>query len=272
MTPPPAIDLAGEDLASGPETWTELPCVGETAFSAGGLRRGTDYLHARFRSPLTGRFLSVDPAAPDAHNPQSWNRYAYVFGNPLKYTDPTGLTAQKSFFDRTMEWIKGKLDEWFPTPETQPNPAAQALLEEGELQPFQVNEFDTGGTQAKTQEALKDATAMMGAGVVTAGGEVAASATVGRVVRILSPGGSLIGATGSRASVRELPGGSKAALELFGRLAKGGERVRDTRYPGVMVRMADDAFIGYRPVSRSGPATIDVNIPGVAIDKIKFLE
>jgi hypothetical protein len=41
-----------------------------------------------------GRWLSPDPAglgAADPTNPQSWNRYAYMSGNPLSGTDPTGL-------------------------------------------------------------------------------------------------------------------------------------------------------------------------------------
>jgi|HubBroStandDraft_3_1064219.scaffolds.fasta_scaffold01115_3 RHS repeat-associated protein len=52
-----------------------------------------DNLHARFLSPLTGRFLAVDPLSGDARVPQSWNRYAYARGNPLKYVDPFGLDA-----------------------------------------------------------------------------------------------------------------------------------------------------------------------------------
>lgn len=86
--PGPAIDLT-----SPAETWTALPCVGESAFSDGGLRRGTDNLHARFRSPVAGRFFSVDPVLPierTVRNPQGWNRYAYVLDNPLKYVDSTG--------------------------------------------------------------------------------------------------------------------------------------------------------------------------------------
>ena len=98
--PPLAIALAGEDLASAAETWSELPRLGETAFSDGGLRRGTDYMHARFRSPLTGRFLSVDPvlqAKRAQKKPQLWNRYSYAVGNPLKYIDPTGETINLVF-------------------------------------------------------------------------------------------------------------------------------------------------------------------------------
>jgi uncharacterized protein RhaS with RHS repeats len=47
-------------------------------------------MHARYYSPWQSRFLSVDPAGGDPKNPQSWNRYTYVLGNPLKYVDPFG--------------------------------------------------------------------------------------------------------------------------------------------------------------------------------------
>ena len=48
-----------------------------------------DY-QARYFSPLLGRFISADTIVPDYANPQSLNRYAYVYNNPLKYIDPTG--------------------------------------------------------------------------------------------------------------------------------------------------------------------------------------
>jgi hypothetical protein len=41
-------------------------------------------------SPYINRFLSADTIVPGAANPQAWNRYSYVLGNPLRYTDPTG--------------------------------------------------------------------------------------------------------------------------------------------------------------------------------------
>jgi RHS repeat-associated protein len=50
-----------------------------------------DYLHSRFMNPLTGRFLSLDLLAGNTRIPQSWNRFAFVRNNPLKYVDPTGL-------------------------------------------------------------------------------------------------------------------------------------------------------------------------------------
>jgi len=49
-----------------------------------------DYMHARYYNPTIGRFLRVDPVRGGSKRPQSWNMYAYVQGNPMKYVDPTG--------------------------------------------------------------------------------------------------------------------------------------------------------------------------------------
>ncbi|HXE74019.1 MAG TPA: RHS repeat-associated core domain-containing protein [Candidatus Xenobia bacterium] len=46
---------------------------------------------ARYDASTLGRFMSPDsPAFSLAHDPQSWNLYAYVTNNPLRYIDPTG--------------------------------------------------------------------------------------------------------------------------------------------------------------------------------------
>jgi RHS repeat-associated protein len=50
-----------------------------------------DYMHARYYRPLFGRFLSPDPHAGSAAAPKSWNLYSYAAGNPLRFTDPTGM-------------------------------------------------------------------------------------------------------------------------------------------------------------------------------------
>jgi RHS repeat-associated protein len=56
-----------------------------------------DYMHARHCSPNVGRFLSVDPTgSPRSRYPQSWNKYIYSEGNPLKYIDPDGRTIRIS--------------------------------------------------------------------------------------------------------------------------------------------------------------------------------
>jgi len=49
-----------------------------------------DYMHARHASPLTGRFLSVDPVRGAPNSPQGWNRYSYVLSSPANLIDPTG--------------------------------------------------------------------------------------------------------------------------------------------------------------------------------------
>ena len=51
-----------------------------------------DYFKARYMSAPQGRFLSPDQPLfdQDEYSPQSWNLYAYVRNNPLRYADPSG--------------------------------------------------------------------------------------------------------------------------------------------------------------------------------------
>jgi RHS repeat-associated protein len=53
---------------------------------------GLDYFLARYYSSAQGRFTSVDPimASGRVDLPSSWNRYAYVWNNPLIAIDPDG--------------------------------------------------------------------------------------------------------------------------------------------------------------------------------------
>ena len=48
---------------------------------------------ARDYDPRLGRWLSADTIVPEPGNPPSLNRFAYVYNNPLKYTDPSGHRA-----------------------------------------------------------------------------------------------------------------------------------------------------------------------------------
>jgi RHS repeat-associated protein len=51
-----------------------------------------DYFGARYFSGALGRFTSVDPlmASAISDEPQTWNRYAYVTNNPLRFIDTDG--------------------------------------------------------------------------------------------------------------------------------------------------------------------------------------
>ncbi len=56
---------------------------------------GLIHMNGRVYDPLLGRFLSADPFIQDPKNLQSYNRYAYVWNNPLSSTDPSGYFSVK---------------------------------------------------------------------------------------------------------------------------------------------------------------------------------
>jgi RHS repeat-associated protein len=49
------------------------------------------YLRSRMYDPASGRFTSRDTWSGDYNRPLSLNRWMYVEGNPVNFTDPTGL-------------------------------------------------------------------------------------------------------------------------------------------------------------------------------------
>ena len=51
------------------------------------------YAQARMYDPAAKRFLAVDPWEGELTDPQTLAKYTYVINNPLKYIDPTGLSA-----------------------------------------------------------------------------------------------------------------------------------------------------------------------------------
>jgi RHS repeat-associated protein len=79
----------------------------------GGPGDDLDYMHARYCSPVTGRFLSVDPAGESAKpgEPQTWNRYAYVGNNPLRFVDPDGQERAEIMLNQDVKDLQaGKIN------------------------------------------------------------------------------------------------------------------------------------------------------------------
>ncbi len=52
---------------------------------------GMQYLRARYYDPAVGRFVSRDRWGGLNYYPSSMNRWMYVGGNPINFTDPLGL-------------------------------------------------------------------------------------------------------------------------------------------------------------------------------------
>lgn len=66
-----------------------------------------------------------------------------------------------------------------------------------------------------------------------------------------------------------MPGGFEEAVELFEELAAVGQ-VIESAYAGSTVRIGDEGYVSGVRQDALGNPTIDVNIRGIGIRKIKF--
>lgn len=77
---------------------------------------GNDNFGARYFASSWGRFLSPDPSNAGARtiDPQSWNGYAYVGNNPLRFTDSTGMGTDPSddTWFHPLRWPGGQDPLW----------------------------------------------------------------------------------------------------------------------------------------------------------------
>lgn len=66
---------------------------------------GLYYMRARYYSPDLKRFINRDVVSGNIEESQTFNRYAYVNGNPISYIDPFGLSRDPSILGTIGNWI-----------------------------------------------------------------------------------------------------------------------------------------------------------------------
>lgn len=106
------------------------------------------------------------------------------------------------------------------------------------------------------------------------GGVVAANAGTRSIDDLLRPGGLTIGKAGTDDTIREITGGLPEAQTMFQQLSQGGSIVAQTPKLTRVELPNGGGFVQLRtvmsPKSPNTVATIDVNIPGFDIAKLKY--
>ncbi|MEM6454568.1 MAG: RHS repeat-associated core domain-containing protein, partial [Acidobacteriota bacterium] len=243
-----------------------------TLSGAGGVQVELDSMHARFYSPWTARFLSVDPARASVRlqRPQTWNRFSYAYNNPVTLVDPDGRvpilfkTAVKlaikggDIAATTAGIVADAKTLASPDASSDERMFAAASLASEVLSPFSVRDIKSGMNAADmagdaasgTGRAVDAADAVQG---VTANGQL-----------------SRLGRAGKGKGIRLVHGDAHDARGLFDQL-RGTNPVTEVK-PGVFIaRGRSGGTVTFRSVSKSGPPTIDVHGVEEAVRKIKFV-
>ena len=217
-------------------------------------RPGVALFRNRVYDQRSGRWTQEDPLGVVG----GLNLYRYNDNNPSEYRDPFGLQPFCVLNPQTCMVAAGAIISGL-----------------GQLFSNLLNRRPPSegvGSQAAIGAAggLALGTAAMARPVGSAVLSQTWSAGWGAIEDILRPAGQLIGAAGSSSRVRIVQGTLEDAKDLFTRLSEGGTVIRSGTYPGTLMRLSTGT-IGLRPVSGSGPPTIDINIAGIGITEIKFV-
>jgi len=158
-------------------------------------RTGLIHMNGRVYDPTLGRFLSPDPIVQAPAFSQSWNRYSYVFNNPLSLVDPSGY-ASCTYSDRDDCWGVDPCDDSYNTaacpydPCENSDPGAGCDDSSGPLDDdlcFDLGICGGGGSSSGGDQSAADTEkAKERAGSVSAG-----SVLAGAVIALESGGGGL---------------------------------------------------------------------------------
>lgn len=77
---------------------------------------GLYYYRARYYDPLIGRFIQADSIVPNAGDPASFDRYAYVRNSPVNFVDPSGHNPRCGPDGVWCDNDPSNDQDYFPTP------------------------------------------------------------------------------------------------------------------------------------------------------------
>ncbi|MDP2030516.1 MAG: SpvB/TcaC N-terminal domain-containing protein [Thiobacillus sp.] len=207
-----------QTLVSGSNTGISQTRQGHTGHEM--LDGGLTHMNGRLYDPVLSRFVSADSYIQSPYDLQSFNRYSYVFNNPMGNTDPTGYFSWKHFlnpFASKTSFIRNALPGW----EYRKNPYVQTvgiIVAAYFIGPLAFN--SVGGTVWGAVEGVTGSQTLGLAAGVVAGG-AASGAAVGAVAGGVNGGwsgavqGAKYGAIGGAigGSVSALYSGSSWGIE-----------------------------------------------------------
>jgi len=171
-------------------------------------------------------------------NPQLWNLYAYCRNNPITYLDPDGKIAETNFqMSLTTVQRSGMLSVELP-----------------------VAGFISAGIAGYVAPRIVSSL------YAKFGDKIA---QIGHLKRLINATKS--GTEGSKSRIRVIKGTLEDAKSLYNKLSRGGKIIKNSTYNGRMAEFKSGARVGLRNVSKTGPPTIDINLPNIeGIFKIKI--
>ncbi len=245
---------------------------------------GLYFNRARYLDPSIGRFVSEDPLL-------QINRYSYALNNPITLRDPSGRIScwgpiAEGIAKGIVVGVTIGLVVWSVATAIAifGFVASLTLIAVGQLLAAvglcallwemgnaKINKdwpkLAYLATTAVVTAAFHGVTSALDAALISE-----AEAELPAAQELLMPGGRAIGRPGDGWRVRELTGGLAETEAMYNQLARGGIPI--SNYNGRGVRLPNGGFVGMRTEMSNSPgtaATIDVNIPGVPIHKVKFV-